>query len=61
MLNSTTLPDKRVYETYKEKDSRDYKCNEVRRKGYKEIETGEYKSMSWYIYYLIYRPRNINY
>ena len=54
MHNITTLPDKRTYETFTDESERNIRYNQLKKTRIK-IETGFYDSVSWRIYFLIYK------
>ena len=54
MHNVTQLPDKRIYETFTDEYERNRRWSELKNKRIK-VETGMYDSVSWRIYFLIYK------
>ena len=52
--NITQLPDKRMYETFTDEYERNKRANELKRTKWK-VELGFYDSVSWRIYYIIYK------
>ena len=53
-LNETILPDKRKYETFDSPSERNIRFNELKNRG-KKPEAGQYESVSWTIYFVIYK------
>lgn len=54
MLTQTQLPDKRMYETFKDKAERNQRYNQLKAQE-KKPEQGEYDSVSGRIYFVIYK------
>lgn len=54
MHNITTLPDQRIYETFDSVYERNKRFNELKNGGRKP-ELGQYESVSWTIYFIIYK------
>ena len=53
-LTKTQLPDKRIYETYDKESERNIRVNELKNV-WRKPEVGFYDSISWRIYFLIYK------
>lgn len=54
MHNITTLPDKRIYETFDSEGDRNRRYNELKHRWFK-LETGKYESINGMIYFIIYK------
>lgn len=54
MLNRTTLPDKRIYETYSSASERNVRYNQLKAQ-WRRPELGQYESISGTIYFIIYK------
>lgn len=53
-MNTTTLPDKRTYETFTSKEEREYRVRSLEKR-YRKVERWNYDWINWKVYFIIYK------